>query len=49
MLTLIQFRTKIFKKISAKNLPGFGMWANRKNIVDTKQWVRALRKPRFKL
>ena len=30
-----------------KKLPGFGMWADRADMENPAEWVRALRKPRY--
>jgi len=36
---------KSSKEISVEDLSGFGMWANREDIVDAESYVRALRNP----
>lgn len=32
-----------------KDVPGFGIWSDRKDIRDTDQWLKQSRKPRYKL
>jgi len=37
------------KKTNIKDISGFGMWADRKDITDVDSHIRELRKPRYKL
>lgn len=32
-----------------EDVPGFGMWADRKDMADTNSYIREIRKPRYKL
>lgn len=37
------------KNKAPETLPGFGMWANRPDMSDTREYLRNLRKPRYTL
>ena len=37
----------ITQKVNVKEVAGFGMWADRKDIADTNNYIQKIRQPRY--